>query len=70
MSIDEGRLREVLRPVFDKFDTDASGFISTPEMKAMCKELQMELTPEQMQTMMVEADPDRSGEVDFDEFVR
>ena len=58
-----------LRPVFNKFDADSSGAISTSEMGAVCKAIKVELTPEQMQRMMVDADLDKSGEIEFEEFI-
>ena len=69
MAVDEGKLREALKPIFDKFDVDGSGAVSTEEMSAMVKQLKMDITPERLRKMMVEADPDMSGEIDFDEFV-
>ena len=68
MPVDEGKLRDALRPVFDKFDVDGSGSVSTDEMTRMVKQLKMDLSPEKIRKMMVEADPDMSGEVDFEEF--
>lgn len=61
-------LRSQLRPIFGGFDVDSSGSVSTVEMDAMCKAIGMEMTPEEVQAMIKEADPDESGEVDFDEF--
>ena len=55
---DSSDLRERLRPVFDRFDADGSGAISTSEMGAVCKAMQVEMTGAQMATMMSEADPD------------
>lgn len=69
MSVDVGKLRDALRPVFNKFDVDGSGAVSTEEMSAMVKQLKMDITPERLRKMMVEADPDMSGEIDFEEFV-
>jgi Ca2+-binding EF-hand superfamily protein len=65
----EEELRRKLRPVFDRFDADASGFISTDEMRKVCDAIGVELSEAQLQAMMVEADPDQSGAVDFEEFV-
>ena len=69
MSLDEAKLRESLRPIFEKFDVDGSGTVSTDEMSAMVKTLNMDLTTKQLIDMMVEADPDLSGAIDFEEFV-
>ena len=48
---------------------DRSGSVSTDEMAAMVEKLQMGLDDEQLAQLMADADPDESGEVDFDEFV-
>ena len=65
----ESDLRLKLRPVFDKFDVDHSGSVSTAEMGAMLTQIGMQKTPRELKKLMVEADPDGSGEIDFDEFV-
>ena len=67
---DEGELRTALRQVFDKFDADGSGAVSTDEMSAMVKQLKMDVSPVKVRRMMVEADRDMSGEIDFEEFCR
>lgn len=51
-------LRTRLRPVFERFDVDRSGSISTNEMAAVCETIGMQMTPEQLSAMMVAADPD------------
>ena len=61
--------RRALRLVFDKFDADASGHVSTAEMTAMLKEINVQKTPAEIAKMMKDADPDGSGEIDFEEFV-
>ena len=65
----EKELREKLRPIFDKFDEDGSGAVSTAEMTKIVKQLKLQMTPKQLAAMMKEADPDGSGEIDFEEFV-
>ena len=62
-------LRQKLRPVFDKFDVDHSGSVSTSEMGKMLSQIGMHKSPEELKQLMVEADPDGSGEIDFNEFV-
>ena len=64
-----GRLNEQgLRSVFNKFDTDRSGAVSTEEMASMVKALNLNMSAAEITTLMHEADPDGSGSVDFDEF--
>jgi hypothetical protein len=58
-----------LRMVFDKFDTDKSGAVSMDEMKQMIKTLKLPFSDEQLAQLMKEADPDGSGQIEFEEFV-
>ncbi len=58
-----------LREVFDKFDVDGSGAVSTEEMKSMVKMLKLDLSDASIKKMMADADPDGSGEISFEEFV-
>ena len=67
--VDENALRAQLRPLFDKFDADGSGSISTAEMTSILGAIEMEMSEEAITQMMADADPDGSGEVDFEEFV-
>ena len=69
MAVDEARLRASLREVFARLDIDGSGAVSTREMRRMTDELGMEMSDEALVQMMVDADPDGSGEIDFDELV-
>ena len=57
-AMSEAELRQKLRPVFDAFDTDGSGAVSTSEMTAMVAKLQMTLGPEEIAKLMADADPD------------
>jgi len=61
--------REKLRAVFDKFDADGSGAVSSAELGEMVKALKLDLSAEQIATLMKEADPDGSGEIEFEEFL-
>ena len=65
----ESELREKLRPLFDQFDEDGSGSVSTDEVGKMAKSLNMEMSPGQLEELMIEADPDGSGEIEFEELV-
>jgi hypothetical protein len=58
-----------LRMVFDKFDTDKSGAVSIAEMKQMVKALKLDMSDEQVAMLMKEADPDGSGQIEFEEFI-
>lgn len=65
----ESELRDKLRPLFDQFDEDGSGSISTDEVGKMTKSLGVDMTPDQLRDLMLEADPDGSGEIEFEELV-
>ena len=58
-----------LRLVFNKFDTDGSGAVSIDEMQQMIKSLNIDLPPDQLKKLMAEADPDNSGQIEYEEFV-
>jgi hypothetical protein len=64
----EAALREKLKAVFDTFDADKSGEVSTAEIDAMMQSLGMLVQPDTLKAMMEEADTDKSGEIDFEEF--
>ena len=57
-----------LRIVFDKFDVDKSGAVSTDEMTQMIKSLKLKLTESEIKQLMRDADPDGSGHIEFEEF--
>ena len=57
-----------LRVVFDKFDVDKSGCVSTDEMTQMVKSLKLNLTASDIKQLMKDADPDGSGSIEFEEF--
>ena len=61
--------RAQLRKVFDKFDADGSGLVSTAELSEMLTSLKVEKTPAEVEQIVKDSDPDGSGEIDFDEFV-
>ena len=58
VGMDEAELRIKCKAIFEKFDVDGSGAVSTEEMAAMCKAISMDRTPEQITQMVSEADPD------------
>merc|ERR1711934_367368 len=51
------------------FDKDGSGTIDTKEFRAVCNEIGMDVTEQELQLMMSEVDTDGSGEIDIDEFI-
>ena len=65
----ETELREKLKPIFDQYDEDGSGSVSSAEVGKMAASLKMEMTKEQLEQLMEDADPDGSGEIEFEELV-
>ena len=58
-----------LRMVFDRFDTDGSGAVSIDEMTAMVQSLKLDMKPAELKQLIAEADPDNSGQIEYEEFV-
>ncbi|XP_029654828.1 caltractin-like [Octopus sinensis] len=62
--------REEILKAFKLFDDDETGKISFKNLKRVARELGENLTDEELQEMIDEADKDGDGEVNEDEFVR
>ena len=62
--------REEILKAFRLFDDDETGKISFRNLKRVAKELGENMTDEELQEMIDEADRDGDGEVDEAEFVR
>ncbi|KAJ3232987.1 Centrin-1 [Chytriomyces hyalinus] len=62
--------REEIRKAFRLFDDDETGRISFKNLKRVAKELGENLTDEELQEMIDEADRDGDGEINEDEFFR
>ena len=58
-----------VRSVFMEIDTDGSGTIATSELAAAMRKLGYKLGPEEVAEMLKSVDKDRSGAVDFAEFM-
>merc|ERR1711971_218601 len=61
---------DTIREAFKIFDRDKDGFISTKELKKVTTMLGQQLTKEEVEEFMKEADVDGNGKVDYDEFVK
>ncbi|KAL6291827.1 hypothetical protein ACE6H2_009337 [Prunus campanulata] len=62
--------QDQLRNMFRMFDRDGNGYISPAELAHSMAKLGHPLTAEELIGMMDEADTDRDGRIDFDEFSR
>jgi hypothetical protein len=60
-------LREKLRALFEQYDVDHSSAVSKEEVGKMAASLSISMTDEQLDQLMYEADPDGSGEIEFEE---
>lgn len=55
--------------VFKQFDADLGGSVDTMEMAAMVEALGLLMKPADIKKMVEDADEDKSGEIEFGEFV-
>ena len=63
-------LRLLMRPIFDDFDQDRSGSIDARELQRVVTAAKISLSEEQLAALLAKADADRTGTIEFDEFVR
>merc|ERR1711953_95666 len=66
---DEESLKKELRDAFRYYDKDKVGSISTDTLKEILRELDNKLTEDDLNGIIEEVDGDRSGTLDFDEFM-
>jgi centrin-1 len=62
--------KEEIMKAFRLFDSDGTGRITFKNLKRVAKELGENLTDEELQEMIDEADRNGDGEIDEDEFLR
>ncbi|ORZ37717.1 centrin 2 [Catenaria anguillulae PL171] len=62
--------REEILKAFKLFDDDGTGRITFKNLKRVARELGENLTDEELQEMIDEADRDGDGEINEDEFMR
>ncbi|KAG5679868.1 hypothetical protein PVAND_009405 [Polypedilum vanderplanki] len=60
---------ESLRAAFKVFDKDNNGFVSFDELKYILTSFGEKLTDEEVQDILHEADKDRNGKLDYEEFI-
>jgi len=58
-----------IKEIFDKFDLDHSGDISTSELSTVLKSLGQNYTIDELKEIVASVDIDGSGTIDFNEFV-
>ena len=61
---------EELLEAFKVFDRDGNGFITSHELRNIMIQLEEDLTPEEIEEMVREADINNDGTIDLDEFVK
>ncbi|KAI8041044.1 hypothetical protein M5D96_005295 [Drosophila gunungcola] len=66
---DAEAMQKELREAFRLYDKQGNGFIPTTCLKEILKELDDQLTEQELDIMIEEIDSDGSGTVDFDEFM-
>eukprot|EP01084_Bolivina_argentea_P104310 186782_1 len=62
--------REEIRKAFRLFDDDETGFITLKNLRRVSKEIGENMTDEELQEMIEEADRDGDGQVSEEEFLR
>lgn len=60
---------ELLTRIFNQFDLDGSGSISFEELGKTLRTIDVNMTEEDVQSLMAQADMDDNAEIDFNEFV-
>ncbi|KAM9717206.1 uncharacterized protein ACNS7B_020945 [Menidia menidia] len=70
LKVNEKESKELVLKAFRRFDVDSKGKISFKNLKRVAKESGLNLTDEQLQEMIDEADQDGHGEVGEQEFLR
>ncbi len=57
-------------PILQVFDKSGQGFISAAELKHVLTSVGEKLSPEEITEMMNEADPEKSGKILYDNFIK
>jgi len=60
--------QEEIRDAFHAIDTDGNGFISPNELQDMMKILKEDLTEEQLDELIKEAETNGNGQINYEEF--
>ena len=63
--------RKILRKQFDGYDKDQKGYITRDEFrKVLENKVSSNITPEEVDKMMEDADKDGDGQIDYEEFLK
>lgn len=62
-------LKPLSRIMFDKYDTDEDGCISTSELSFLCYDRGYPMTAEEVAAAMAKLDTDGNGTLSYDEFL-
>ncbi|CAH1154112.1 unnamed protein product [Phaedon cochleariae] len=66
---DAEAMQQELKEAFRLYDKEGNGYITTGTLKEILKELDDNITGDELDAMINEIDADGSGTVDFDEFM-
>ena len=63
--------RSGIRKAFNKYDKDGNGFITRDEFRRVVEDkYQAKLTAKQVDALMIQADTNKDGRIDYEEFLR
>ena len=68
--MNDDETEELLIEAFKVFDKDGNGFITSHELRNIMIHLEEDLTPEEIEEMVREADINNDGTIDLEEFVK
>lgn len=68
--VDQDDLEEELRATFRVFDKDGNGTINANELKRFVRLWDTELTEDEADDMIGQADPNKTGSITYDAFVQ
>lgn len=60
--------KQAIKQIFDNFDKDHSGFVDSGELIAISKELNSEMSQEEVNKLMKVVDVNKDGKISFQEF--
>ena len=63
--------RSGIRKVFEKYDKDGNGVITRDEFRKVVEDkYQTKLAPRQVDAMIIQADVNKNGKIDYEEFLK